>query len=90
MTAFNLVWASPATILTSLSFKPVFLRKSGQICVSESAGVIATVLPIMSCGVRMFLSANPITDIAVVWLSTPTAMIGAPLIAARIMVVTSA
>src|SRR5262245_22369858 len=26
MTAFSLVWASPATVLKSLSFKPVFLK----------------------------------------------------------------
>ena len=55
----------------------------------ESAGVIATVLPLMSSGFRMFLSTNPIADIGLVCSSTPVAMTGAPLIAARIMVGTS-
>ena len=55
----------------------------------ESAGVIATVLPLMSSGFRMFFSASPITDIGLVCSSTPVAMIGAPFTAARIMVGTS-
>src|SRR6478736_5206135 len=63
MTAFSLVWPSPATVWKSLSFSPVFLRNSGQICVMESAGVIATVLPLMSSGFLMFFSTKPIADI---------------------------
>ncbi len=55
----------------------------------ESAGVIATVLPLMSSGFLMFLSAKPMADIGLVWSSTPVATTGAPLIAARIMVGTS-
>ena len=35
MTAFSLVWPSPATVWKSLSFRPVFFRNSGQICVME-------------------------------------------------------
>jgi len=54
-----------------------------------SPGVVATVLPLRSSGLRMFRSANPIADIGVVCNSTPTAAIGAPLAAARIMVGTS-
>jgi len=55
MTALSLVWPSPATVWKSLSFSPVFFRNSGQIWVMESAGVIATVLPLMSSGFLMFL-----------------------------------
>ncbi len=55
----------------------------------ESAGVIATVLPLISSGLRMFLSTNPIADIGLVCSSTPVAMTGAPFTAARIMVGTS-
>ena len=89
MTALSLVWPSPATVLKSLSFRPVFFRNSGQIWVMESAGVIATVLPLMSSGFLMFLSTKPIADIGLVCSSTPVAITGAPLIAARIMVGTS-
>ena len=76
-------------MVKSVSFRPVFFRNSGQICVIESAGVIATVLPLMSSGLRMFLSTRPITDIGLVCSNTPVAMTGAPLTAARIMVGTS-
>src|ERR1043165_592218 len=62
MTALSLVWPSPATVLKSASFSPVFFRNSGQIWVMESAGVIATVLPLMSSGFLMFFSTNPIAD----------------------------
>ena len=89
MTAFSLVWPSPATVWKSLSFRPVFFRNSGQICVIESAGVIATVLPLMSSGFLMFFSTKPIADIGLVCSSTPVAVIGAPFTAARIMVGTS-
>ena len=75
--------------MKSLSFRPVFFRNSGQICVIESAGVIATVLPLMSSGFLMFLSTKPIADIGLVCSSTPVATTGAPLTAARIMVGTS-
>ena len=89
MTALSFVWPSPATVWKSLSFNPVFFRNSGQIWVMESAGVIATVLPLMSSGFLMFLSANPIADIGLVCSSTPVATTGAPFTAARIMVGTS-
>ena len=89
MTAFSLVWPSPATVWKSLSFRPVFFRNSGQICVMESAGVIATVLPLMSSGFLMFFSTKPIADIGLVCSSTPVETIGAPFTAARIMVGTS-
>ena len=89
MTALSLVWPSPATVWKSLSLRPVFFRNSGQICVMESAGVIATVLPLMSSGFLMFFSTKPIADIGLVCSSTPVATTGAPLMAARIMVGTS-
>ena len=89
MTALSLVGASPDTVLKSLSFSPVLRRNSGQICDMLSPGVTATVLPLMSSGLRMFLSAKPMTDIGFTWISTPTAATGAPLIAARIIVGTS-
>ncbi len=76
MTALSLVWPSPATVWKSLSFRPVFLRKSGQICVMESAGVIATVLPLMSSGFLMFFSTKAIADIGLVCSSTPVEMTG--------------
>ena len=89
-TAFSLVWASPETTVKSESFRPVVCRKSGQICDMESPGVMATILPLMSSGLRMFWSLNAITDIGERCSATPTVSIGAPFIAARIMVGTSA
>ena len=89
ITAFNLVCGSPATVLKSVSFNPVFFRNNGQTCDIESPGVTATVLPLMSSGLRIFLSEKPITDIGLVCSATPTALTGAPLAAALIMVGTS-
>jgi len=66
------------------------LRNRGQICDIESPGVIATILPLMSSGLRMFFSAKPITDIGEVCSATPTAVTGAPFDAALIIVGTSA
>ena len=89
MTALSLVCASPDTVLNCVSCRPVFFRNSGQIWLIESPGVMATVLPTMSFGVLMFLSAKPITDIALVCSATPTALTGAPFAAALIIVGTS-
>ncbi len=90
MTALSLVCASPDTVLKSDSLRPVFFRNSGQICDIESPGVTATVLPLMSSGLRMLRSAKPITDIGDVCSATPTAVTGAPFDAALIIVATSA
>ena len=90
MTAFSLVCASPDTVLNWPSCSPVFFRNSGQIWLIESPGVIATVLPTMSFGVLMLFSAKPITDIGLTCSATPTAFTGAPLLAALIIVGTSA
>ena len=90
MTALSFVWASPETMRNSLSLRPVFLRNSGQIWDMESPGVVATILPLMSSGFRMFFSAKPITDMGFFCSATPAATTGAPLTAARIIVGTSA
>ncbi len=76
-------------MVKSASLRPVFFRNSGQICVIESAGVMATVLPLISSGFLMFFSTKPIADIGLVCSNTPVATTGAPLTAARIMVGTS-
>ncbi len=51
--------------------------------------MVATVLPLMSSGLRMALSVKPITDIGLFCSSTPTETSGAPLAAALIIVGTS-
>ncbi len=90
MTALSFVWASPETTWKSPSLRPVRLRNRGQICDMESPGVMATVLPLMSSGVRMFFSEKPMTDMGLFCRAMPVAMTGAPFTAARIMVGTSA
>ena len=89
MTALSLVWPSPDTTLYWPSAKPVFFMNSGQIWLIESPGVMATVLPMMSLGVFTPFSVRPMTDIGLTCSATPTALTGAPFVAARIIVGTS-